>query len=196
MKKHGRFNQEVTKSFTGQILAGLEYLHSKGIIHRVYFDVILIIHFPTFFVTQDLKADNILVEPTGICKISDFGISKKADIHRGRAFTGMKGTVFWMAPEILYSDGKGYDVKVDIWSVGCIVLEMWTGDRPWSGEELLPVMMKVFLIVVAAPSLHSTPFSFSNINRHHLFHAISVYQSLHSIFGPNVFKCMGLSVHV
>jgi len=61
-----------------------------------------------------LKADNILVEPTGVCKISDFGISKKADIHRGRAFTGMKGTVFWMAPEILSSGGKGYDVKVDI----------------------------------------------------------------------------------
>lgn len=125
LKKYGRFNQEVTKSFTSQILAGLEYLHSKGILHR------------------DLKADNILVEPTGICKISDFGISKKADIKRGRAFTGMKGTVFWMAPEILSSDGKGYDVKVDIWSVGCIVLEMWTGDRPWSGEELLPVMMKL-----------------------------------------------------
>jgi serine/threonine protein kinase len=101
-----------------------------------------------FFVAQDLKADNILVEPTGVCKISDFGISKKADIHRGRAFTGMKGTVFWMAPEILYSDGKGYDVKVDIWSVGCIVLEMWTGDRPWSGEELVPVMMKVFFMVL------------------------------------------------
>ena len=94
-------------------------------------------------VLQDLKADNILVEPTGVCKISDFGISKKADIHRGRAFTGLKGTVFWMAPEILSPQEKGYDVKVDIWSVGCIVLEMWTGDRPWKGEELIPVMMKV-----------------------------------------------------
>lgn len=54
----------------------------------------------------------------------------------------MKGTIFWMAPEIL-EQGKGYDVKVDIWSVGCIVLEMWTGDRPWSGEEFAPVMLKV-----------------------------------------------------
>jgi serine/threonine protein kinase len=148
LKNYGRFSQEVTKYFTSQILAGLEYLHSKGIIHRVYSNFFLLISFPTI-ISQDLKAENILVEPTGICKISDFGISKKADVHRGRAFTGMKGTVFWMAPEILSSDGKGYDVKVDIWSVGCIVLEMWTGDRPWSGEELVPVMMKVFHIILA-----------------------------------------------
>jgi serine/threonine protein kinase len=148
LKKYGRFSQEVTKSFTSQILAGLEYLHFKGIIHRVYSDIIYCNSFSNH-VSQDLKADNILVEPTGICKISDFGISKKADIHHGRAFTGMKGTVFWMAPEIISSSGNGYDVKVDIWSVGCIVLEMWTGDRPWSGEELLPVMMKVFIIVTA-----------------------------------------------
>jgi serine/threonine protein kinase len=119
-----------------------------------------------------LKADNILVETTGVCKISDFGISKKADIHHGRAFTGMKGTVFWMAPEILSSGGKGYDVKVDIWSVGCIVLEMWTGDRPWSGEELLPVMMKVFPAISAAPGVPLNFISFLNTNCHHLFHVI------------------------
>lgn len=93
---------------------------------------------------QDLKADNILLEPGGICKISDFGISKKVEtINRGRAFTGMKGTVFWMAPETFDSRKQGYDVKVDIWSTGCVVLEMWTGKRPWSGEPHLPVMMKV-----------------------------------------------------
>ncbi|KAJ6509463.1 kinase-like domain-containing protein [Mycena vitilis] len=124
--KHGKFNQEVTKYFTEQILAGLEYLHSTGILHR------------------DLKGDNILVEPSGICKISDFGISKKEDTE-GQAFTNMKGTAFWMAPEVLDSNNKrGYDSKVDIWSVGCVVLEMWTGVRPWAGQELIPVMLKLY----------------------------------------------------
>ncbi|KAF7339528.1 Protein kinase domain-containing protein [Mycena sanguinolenta] len=126
LQKHGKFDQDVTKWFTSQILAGLEYLHSTGILHR------------------DLKGDNILVQTSGVCKISDFGISKKEDMQ-GQAFTGMKGTTFWMAPEVLDANNKrGYDSKVDIWSVGCVVLEMWTGERPWAGEELIPVMLKLY----------------------------------------------------
>ncbi|KAH9487012.1 Serine/threonine-protein kinase BCK1/SLK1/SSP31 [Psilocybe cubensis] len=123
LRKCGKFKEEVTKYFTSQILEGLSYLHLKGIIHR------------------DLKSDNILVEETGICKISDFGISKKLQ-EIDRAFSSMKGTSFWMAPEAISSE-DGYTTKVDIWSVGCIVIEMWTGNRPWFGQELLPVLMKL-----------------------------------------------------
>ncbi|KAF8350145.1 MAP kinase [Amanita rubescens] len=124
--KHGRFDENVTKSFTYQILDGLDYLHSKGILHR------------------DLKADNILVEMSGICKISDFGISKRTDDIGGGAFTAMQGTVFWMAPEVINTQKKGYNFKVDIWSVGCVVLEMWAGKRPWTGEEMVAVMFKLY----------------------------------------------------
>ncbi|KAF8140336.1 kinase-like domain-containing protein [Boletus edulis] len=125
LRDHGKFDEEVTKSFTAQILDGLAYLHSKNIIHR------------------DLKADNILVEKTGICKISDFGISKRADDDQA-AYTAMQGTVFWMAPEVIGSQkGKGYNSKVDIWSVGCVVLEMWAGRRPWPDEDFFTVMFKV-----------------------------------------------------
>lgn len=126
LRDHGKFDEEVTKSFTGQILEGLEYLHSKNIIHR------------------DLKADNILVEKTGICKISDFGISKRTDDLNGMASTAMQGTVFWMAPEVIHPQKKGYNSKIDIWSVGCVVLEMWAGKRPWSDDEAITVMFKVY----------------------------------------------------
>ncbi|KAG6818014.1 hypothetical protein H0H87_009169 [Tephrocybe sp. NHM501043] len=124
--KYGKFNEDVTKSFTSQILAGLEYLHSKGILHR------------------DLKADNILVETSGICKISDFGISKRTDDVNGGAHTAMQGTVFWMAPEVINTQKKGYNFKIDIWSVGCVVLEMWAGMRPWMGDEVVAVMFKLY----------------------------------------------------
>lgn len=90
---------------------------------------------------QDLKADNILVERQGTCKISDFGIAKKGE----EASTGMKGTVFWMAPEVVGPGKTGYTAKVDIWSMGCVILEMWSGVRPWHGEETIPVMLKVCL---------------------------------------------------
>jgi mitogen-activated protein kinase kinase kinase len=60
LRKHGPFDEPVVRSLTRQTLSGLEYLHREGILHR------------------DLKADNILLDIDGTCKISDFGISKKS----------------------------------------------------------------------------------------------------------------------
>ena len=60
LKRHGKFDEDIVRSLTRQTLSGLEYLHREGILHR------------------DLKADNILLDEWGTCKISDFGISKKS----------------------------------------------------------------------------------------------------------------------
>jgi serine/threonine protein kinase len=79
---------------------------------------------------------------SGICKISDFGLSKRIG-DMGAAFTAMQGTVFWMAPEVINPQNQGYNFKVDIWSLGCVILEMWSGERPWTGEEIVAVMFKV-----------------------------------------------------
>jgi len=60
--------------------------------------------------------------------------------------SGFKGTVYWMAPEVV--KGKGYSAKVDIWSVGCCVLEMFTGTHPWTGfSEAQPVIYKVIIYI-------------------------------------------------
>ncbi|WWD21625.1 hypothetical protein CI109_106111 [Kwoniella shandongensis] len=124
-----RFEPQLVRFFTEQILEGLAYLHSKNIWHR------------------DLKGDNILVDGQGICKISDFGISKQtSDAYDsfGQA-TNMKGSVFWMAPEVIHSySERSYSGKVDIWSLGCVVLEMWSGKRPWGDMEQFAAMFELF----------------------------------------------------
>ncbi|OJD25909.1 STE/STE11/BCK1 protein kinase [Blastomyces percursus] len=134
LRKHGKFEESVVKSLTRQVLSGLAYLHDQGILHR------------------DLKADNILLDLDGTCKISDFGISKKTDNIYGNDVTNsMQGSVFWMAPEVVQSQGQGYSAKVDIWSLGCVVLEMFAGRRPWSKEEAIGAIFKLGSLNQAPP---------------------------------------------
>ena len=126
LRKHGMFEESVVSSLTRQTLSGLAYLHREGILHR------------------DLKADNILLDLDGTCKISDFGISKKTDnIYGNDKSNNMQGSVFWMAPEVIRSQGEGYSAKVDIWSLGCVVLEMFAGRRPWAKEEAVGAIYKI-----------------------------------------------------
>ncbi|KAK7055191.1 kinase-like protein [Favolaschia claudopus] len=135
LQRHGRFNQNVTKWVAEQILMGLAYLHSTGILHR------------------DIKGDNILVgRLSGVCKIAGFGTSKRQQDLEGQAHREMAGTAFWMAPEVLGANARrGYDFKIDIWSAGCVVLEMWSGERPWVGHEWIPVLLQLFTKPQAPP---------------------------------------------
>lgn len=58
----------------------------------------------------------------------------------------MKGSIFWMAPEVIHSpNDRTYSGKVDIWSLGCVVMEMWTGVRPWGDMEQVAAMFEVSL---------------------------------------------------
>ena len=134
LRKHGKFEESVVRSLTRQVLEGLAYLHQEGILHR------------------DLKADNILLDTDGTCKITDFGISKRSDNIYGNDVTNsMQGSVFWMAPEVVRSQGLGYSAKIDIWSLGCVVLEMFAGKRPWSREEAIGAIFKLGNLNQAPP---------------------------------------------
>ena len=106
-------SEKVIKNYTIQILEGLEYLHFHNVIHR------------------DIKGANILVDRDGICRLSDFGGSKiiasELEFNQHNSF---KGTPNWMAPEIIKS--QEHSRFSDIWSVGCTIIEMITGEPPWS----------------------------------------------------------------
>jgi mitogen-activated protein kinase kinase kinase len=98
------------RRFSQHILAGVDYLHSKGIIHR------------------DIKGANILVSGTGVAKLADFGCSKQlagmctASIEE--SMRAIRGSVPWMAPEVIKQSGHGR--SSDIWSVGATGIEMGT----------------------------------------------------------------------
>ena len=112
LNKYGKFNETLIRVYTQQILEGLEYLHYNQIIHR------------------DIKGANVLVGNDGVCKLADFGSAKRfIGIEERSQFKSLKGTTNWMAPEVMRQEGHGR--YADIWSLGCLLVEMATGKPPW-----------------------------------------------------------------
>jgi serine/threonine protein kinase len=83
--------------------------------------------FPTPLIHRDLKSLNLLVSQNWTLKISDFGLSR----FRGRTMGQQCGTTQWMAPEIIRTDGRDYDEKVDVFSFGVNLWELMTRRIPW-----------------------------------------------------------------
>ncbi len=112
LSRFGAFEESVISVYTRQILIGLDYLHSQRCVHR------------------DIKGGNILVEKSGRIKLADFGMAKSLveQVADGGSF---KGSAYWMAPEVIRQKGSGNHPAADVWSVGCTVIEMASGEHPW-----------------------------------------------------------------
>ncbi|XP_027938759.1 mitogen-activated protein kinase kinase kinase 5-like [Vigna unguiculata] len=128
MREHcGAMTESVVRNFTRHILSGLAYLHSNKTIHR------------------DIKGANLLVNQSGIVKLADFGLAK---ILMGNSYDlSLKGSPYWMAPEVVkgaIKNESNLDVVtgIDIWSLGCTIIEMFTGKPPWSEAEWASAMFK------------------------------------------------------
>eukprot|EP01125_Pyxidicula_operculata_P002200 TRINITY_DN12112_c0_g1_i1.p1 TRINITY_DN12112_c0_g1~~TRINITY_DN12112_c0_g1_i1.p1 ORF type:complete len:823 (-),score=282.37 TRINITY_DN12112_c0_g1_i1:333-2801(-) len=108
----GKLEEDLMKKYTRQILSGLEYLHSKKVIHR------------------DIKGANILVDTFGNAKLADFGCAKMIEgLVTSEVYRTMQGTACFMAPEVLRQSGHGR--AADVWSFGCTLLEMAVGHPPF-----------------------------------------------------------------
>ncbi|TVY37432.1 MAP kinase kinase kinase [Lachnellula occidentalis] len=124
--EHGRIEDEqVIMVYALQLLEGLGYLHESGIVHR------------------DIKPENILLNHNGVIKYVDFGAAKviarqsKTLIaaESGGKAKSMTGTPMYMSPEVIKGENTGRAGAVDVWSLGCVILEMATGRRPWASLD-------------------------------------------------------------
>jgi serine/threonine protein kinase len=100
-----QLNEDEIRDYTEQTLNGLNYLHNMNIVHR------------------DIKGANILLNDEGIIKLSDFGSAKQ--ILGNSEYHSLQGTPNWLAPEVM-KNGE-YSIFSDIWSLGCVMIEMATG---------------------------------------------------------------------
>ncbi|KAL0477615.1 NEK1 [Acrasis kona] len=105
-----------------QIALALDYIHSKKILHR------------------DLKAGNIFLTKSGQIKLGDFGIARVLNRTMDMAQTSI-GTPLYMSPECC--NNKPYSYKSDVWSLGCVMYELVTGQLPFNAQDLRGLFMKI-----------------------------------------------------
>jgi len=127
MKQRGQLPLGSLARVAGEVLDALGAAHAKSIIHR------------------DLKPDNIYISPHGRAKVLDFGIAKLMPEMSGRSAptrTGsLLGTPHYMSPE--QAMAKSVDARTDVWSMGVILYEGVTGEKPFRADSLFEVLRHV-----------------------------------------------------
>lgn len=116
-------------SIVAQVAEALGAAHQSGIIHR------------------DVKPDNVMVRPDGYAKVLDFGLVKLAEVEpapgtaaQTQLGTAM-GTLAYMSPE--QASGETVDHRTDIWSLGVVLYELSTGQKPFTGESRQAIINRI-----------------------------------------------------
>ena len=120
--KNNNFTESEILDYFTQICLAIKHIHEKKIIHR------------------DLKSGNIFLMKNGLVKLGDFGISKRFQKTMDKAKTFI-GTPYYLSPEII--NGKPYDSKSDIWSLGVLLYEMMTFKMPFNANSLPMLSVKI-----------------------------------------------------
>jgi len=114
LQHRGRFSETDSRFYVCEILLGLEYLHSQGILYR------------------DLKPENCLLGADSHLRLTDFGLSKE-NLSKSVLFQSFVGTVLYLSPEMIRREGHG--MPLDFYCLGCLLYVMLTGTLPhFSGD--------------------------------------------------------------
>lgn len=120
-KRFGKFPETLVAVYISQVLEGLVYLHDQGVIHR------------------DIKGANILTNKDGCVKLADFGVASSTT--SGVSNDAVVGSPYWMAPEVI--EQSGATTASDIWSVGCVVIELLEGRPPYHNLDPMPALFRI-----------------------------------------------------
>ncbi|MGK2865064.1 MAG: Stk1 family PASTA domain-containing Ser/Thr kinase [Mycobacterium sp.] len=122
IQRHGAMPPQRAIAVIADVCTALEFSHSRGIVHR------------------DIKPANIMVTPTGAVKVMDFGIARAMNATTGDRLTATSavvGTAQYFSPE--QARGQAVDARTDIYSLGCVLYEMLTGQALFTGDTPLSV---------------------------------------------------------
>eukprot|EP00516_Mucochytrium_quahogii_P006249 CAMPEP_0203763802 /NCGR_PEP_ID=MMETSP0098-20131031/16900_1 /ASSEMBLY_ACC=CAM_ASM_000208 /TAXON_ID=96639 /ORGANISM=" , Strain NY0313808BC1" /LENGTH=639 /DNA_ID=CAMNT_0050659047 /DNA_START=52 /DNA_END=1969 /DNA_ORIENTATION=- len=122
-----KFTEAEIKCFIKQLLDALEYLHSESVCHR------------------DIKCSNILISKDHVLKVTDFGLARvmnKKTTGDKKKYTNKVITLWYRPPELLLGETQ-YDMSVDMWSVGCIFLELMVGMPILQGKTEIEQLKRI-----------------------------------------------------
>lgn len=122
--RHKKIDLKLIKSIMFQILKGVDFLHSKKILHR------------------DLKPQNILIDSNLRVKIADFGLSRSYTIPI-KKYTKEVLTLWYRAPELIIGT-EYYSTGIDIWSIGCIFAELLYKKPFFQGDSEISQLYKIY----------------------------------------------------
>ncbi|XP_015954854.1 CBL-interacting serine/threonine-protein kinase 23 isoform X2 [Arachis duranensis] len=134
----GRLKEEEARRYFQQLICAVDYCHSRGVCHR------------------DLKPENLLLDATGMLKVSDFGLSAlPQQVREDGLLHTTCGTPNYVAPEVVHN--KGYDgAKADLWSCGVILFVLMAGYLPFEDNNLVNLYKKIFKAEFTCPPWFST----------------------------------------